>query len=336
LINTMQRLEKEVFSRTKVSFRKLQKYGFKEEDGIFVYRRSFNDDDFEAVISIDQNGEVEGKVIDKDLNEEYVNIHNRALNSSYVEQIKEAYLVILEDIKKNCFEEAEFIYPQSQRINDYINKTCKLKAQHPLKKHHYALYAYGNIRKPLALIRNGKDDEYEAIEIRSDEEVIRQLKDQKGFEQASQLDKNSYIGIRLDDSLDDEIIYSLLDRANELSEKSSSWLVPANPKYYDVFAAFKRNDVIDWKQSAAIKEGDYVYLYVGAPYSSIMYKCIVVKTDIPYEFKDSNLSISRLMKIEKIRQYQKGELSFAYLNSLGINAIRSQRRISKEVSDKLK
>ena len=32
----MQRLEKEVFSRTKVSFRKLQKYGFKEEDGIGV------------------------------------------------------------------------------------------------------------------------------------------------------------------------------------------------------------------------------------------------------------------------------------------------------------
>ncbi len=100
----MQRLEKEVFSRTKVSFRKLQKYGFKEEDGIFVYQRSFNDDDFEAVISIDQNGEVEGKVIDKDLNEEYVNIHNRALNSGYVEQIKEAYLGILEDVMKNGFE----------------------------------------------------------------------------------------------------------------------------------------------------------------------------------------------------------------------------------------
>ena len=27
------------------------------------------------------------------------------------------------------------------------------------------------------------------------------------------------------------------------------WLVPCNTKYYDVFGAFEKNEILDWKQS---------------------------------------------------------------------------------------
>ena len=34
------------------------------------------------------------------------------------------------------------------------------------------------------------------------------------------------------------------------------WIIPANPKYYDIVGAFKVADEIDWKQGAGIKKGD--------------------------------------------------------------------------------
>ena len=38
------------------------------------------------------------------------------------------------------------------------------------------------------------------------------------------------------------------------------WLVPANPKYYDIQGAFEQSKEIDWKQGKGIKKGDIVYI----------------------------------------------------------------------------
>ena len=69
------------------------------------------------------------------------------------------------------------------------------------------------------------------------------------------------------------------------------WLVPANPKHYDVIHAFDDKDEIDWKQGRGIIVGDTVYLYAAAPVSAILFKCRVTKTDIPFDwfyfFEDS-------------------------------------------------
>lgn len=38
------------------------------------------------------------------------------------------------------------------------------------------------------------------------------------------------------------------------------WIVPANPKYYDVCKAFEQSDEIIWKQSNNILAGDTIYI----------------------------------------------------------------------------
>ena len=62
------------------------------------------------------------------------------------------------------------------------------------------------------------------------------------------------------------------------------WLIPSNPKYYDIIHAFDDTDEIDWKQGAGIKTGDTVFMYVGSPVSAVLYKCKVTETDIPYSY----------------------------------------------------
>ena len=67
-----------------------------------------------------------------------------------------------------------------------------------------------------------------------------------------------------------------------------------------------------------------------------MYKCRVVEVNIPYEYKDKNVSMSHVMKIKLIERLDNKNYTFEYLNKLGIKAIRGPRKISKEISKKLK
>ena len=107
-----------------------------------------------------------------------------------------------------------------------------------------------------------------------------------------------------------------------------AWLIPANPKYYDVESAFAKDDVIDWKQGAGINTGDTVYMYVGSPVSAILYKCKVLKTDIPYSYEDENLKIRSLMTIKLQKRFDRKAFTFKVLNDeYGIFAVRGPRSV---------
>lgn len=129
----------------------------------------------------------------------------------------------------------------------------------------------------------------------------------------------------------DDVIYKWIDNSYDLINEEEYWIVPANPKYYDVINCFNDTDEIIWKQSSDIHVDDIVYLYVTEPYSKIMYKCKVIEVNIPFEYKDKNVSMNRVMKIKLLERLEKKDYSFKYLNELGIKTIRGPRKISKEI-----
>ena len=115
------------------------------------------------------------------------------------------------------------------------------------------------------------------------------------------------------------------------------WIIPANPKYYDIETAFETSDEIDWKQGAGIKAGDTVFVYVAAPVSAILYKCVVTKTDIPYPYDDGKVRMKALMKIKLQRRYPRDRFTFSVLGSeYGIFAVRGPRGIPDNLSEDLK
>ena len=70
-------------------------------------------------------------------------------------------------------------------------------------------------------------------------------------------------------------------------------------------------DTITWKQSNNIHVGDLVYLYVGSPYSAILYQCEAIEVNIPYEYQDKNLSMNRVMKIKLLKKYKEDQYTFS-------------------------
>lgn len=115
------------------------------------------------------------------------------------------------------------------------------------------------------------------------------------------------------------------------------WIIPANPKYYDIVHAFDDEEIINWKQGAGIIKGDTVFMYAGAPVSAVLYKCKVIETDIPYDYSDRNLTIKALMKIQLQKRYKPDKFTFEVLkDEYGIAAIRGPRGITNSLSAALR
>ena len=75
------------------------------------------------------------------------------------------------------------------------------------------------------------------------------------------------------------------------------WIIPANPKFYDVFSAFYEVNTY-WPINVNVSIADTVYLYLAAPYKQIGFVCVVLEVDIDQE------SI-----FEKIRPFFKKEIN---------------------------
>ncbi|MEP2472289.1 hypothetical protein, partial [Roseobacter sp.] len=55
------------------------------------------------------------------------------------------------------------------------------------------------------------------------------------------------------------------------------WLIPANTKFYDVFAAFSCEETY-WPMNAKIMAQDIIYIYLAAPYKQVGFRCEVLET----------------------------------------------------------
>ena len=116
------------------------------------------------------------------------------------------------------------------------------------------------------------------------------------------------------------------------------WIIPCNPKYYDVIGAFKKMKRIDWKQSAkAIEVGDEVYIYVGVPVKAIKYRCKVNKVNLKHiEIDDSEFVINgepyelygNHMELELIEEFNDVRYSLEKLRENGLKGnIQGPRRV---------
>lgn len=117
---------------------------------------------------------------------------------------------------------------------------------------------------------------------------------------------------------------------------SREWLIPVNPRYYDIEKAFAESNTILWKQSSRISVEDIIYLYVAAPISAIIYKCRAVEVDIPYKYDDENVHMKQVMKIELLHKFNKQQFNFAKLKEYGVCAVRDPRGIPVHLSNAIK
>ncbi len=98
-------LEDQVFHRLKPNFKKLEAYGFVKEKNSYLYSQKIMNNSFKAQISITNKGKILGEVIDLSFGGQYLNFRSYSgSKGGFANEVKNAYLQILQDIAENCFE----------------------------------------------------------------------------------------------------------------------------------------------------------------------------------------------------------------------------------------
>ncbi|MBP2057941.1 putative DNA-binding protein (MmcQ/YjbR family) [Lactobacillus colini] len=338
--------EKNIFSKKPINKDKLLKYGFIKKDGCYFYQADIMSGQFRVEVIVD-NDKVSSKVYDSETNEEYVLVHTDKQYGKFVGRVKEEFYQILQNIADNCCEIQPFLTPQANRITKAIAKKFAEKPDFPFKKFpDYGSFRnkannkwYGLImnidKSKLTKLKKDKDKKIEILDLKVNPSNYNKLQEQVVFYPGYHMHKGNWITIILDESVSDNQIMTLLENSRTLTLNkqvlNSYWLIPANPKYYDIGAHFKVGQTTIWKQSTNIKPGDTIFLYVTSPVKAIRYQCQVEKVNIPYSHRDKNVNIEKIMEIKVLKEYDKNFCSFDRLKNFGIKAIRGPRRVSREL-----
>jgi len=241
------------------------------------------------------------------------------------------------------------------KVFEYVTDKYGSEIEYPwFKFPEYAVFRHKDNKKWYGLIMNIpycklgiKSDGYvDVLNVKSNDRfLIDIMLNEDGIYPGYHLSKGNWMSVLLDGTVSIEKIYSLIDESFDstapkakriIYREPKDWIVPANPKYYDVEHAFDKDDVIDWKQGAGIIVGDTVYMYVASPVSAILYKCEVLETDIPCNFKSDKLTVNALMKIRLIKGYARDEFTLNVLkDEYGIYSIRGPRGVPHSLRCKL-
>lgn len=337
-------IEEEIFKKSKPIEKKLVKYGFVKEDIGYIYSRNIMNGDFRVDVRVVEN-KVEAKVIDNAFGDEYTNYRVEESVGAFVGQVREELDILLKDIKKHCFISQNFTYEQTNEICSLILEKYGDEIEFPWEDE--ANGDSGIFRNPdsqkwygiIMPIDKSKIDKkasglVEVMNVKLKPEEIDELVKKDGFYRAYHMNKKYWITFVLDGTIDTEKLMKLIDESHSYTQtrkKTEEWIIPANPKYYDICSHFDSSDINTWKQAAGVRLGDIVYMYVGAPNSSLMYKCEVIETDIPYESRNKYVKLNALMKLEVLNRFGKNSIPFSRMKELGVTAVRGPRYMTEDL-----
>lgn len=242
-----------------------------------------------------------------------------------------------------------------EEIFEYVNQKYGVVEDYPLPTAPtFPVMRHSDNRKWFAIIMdvprgrlglNG-GERVDIINVKlSDPLLVDLLIQQEGFFRGYHISRGNWVSILLDGTVPLDDICRLIDESYAVTASKQKkqklrspkeWIVPANPKYYDIEHAFDNTEEIEWKQGRGIKNGDTVYLYIGAPVSAILYQCAVIETDIPFEYSDGHVTMTALMKLRLKKRYDRSEFAFESLKEeYGIFAVRGPRGVPHSLSKAL-
>lgn len=119
-----------------------------------------------------------------------------------------------------------------------------------------------------------------------------------------------------------------------------NWVITCNTKMFDIQKAFESISVIDWKQSANIQVGDFIFIYVGVPVKVMCYKCEVLRTDMNQQEIDDSAFVKNYKNYKKHKKYMRLKLQEKYDDALlpyeeliinGLKTLQGPSRVSEEL-----
>ena len=339
---------------------KLIKFGFKKNKKEYTYKKEIKDGEFSIVIEVDGKKAI-SKVLDSFDNTEYALVDVEESSGQFVGSIKEEYEKVLESFVEKCTYLDTFKSPSAKKIISYVKEKYDGELEFLWDDYDGAVFRnkdnkkwYGVIMKvreksfvtstlkrmkidgmisdhPLLSKKEFSDDDYiEVLDLHIDKEKSKEIIDYNTIFPGYHMNKESWITVILDKNTKLKETYKLLDDSYQMTVKSGAFIVPSNINIFDVVSYIEKNKTFVWyKQPKEVKIGDLVYIYVGAPYSQILYKCEVIRANL-------KVYSNRDMELKLIKKYKNNEYTYSFLKEHGCSFIRTPRSIPERVAKLLK
>ncbi len=222
----MDEFVRKIFKNKKINSKKLVQFGFKFDGIVYEYSQKILENQFELFIFIKNEDNIETKLIDCESKELYTLHLFSDAEGTFVGRVREAYENILVDVAKKCCDDTYFIFPQSNRIAEWIKCEYGVLPEFLWEKSPgCGVFRNQTSKKWFGIVMDidkskldkGQKGLLEVLNIKLDKAEIQQLLLLKGFYPAYHMNKKSWITILLDETLSDEKILGLISKSYELS-----------------------------------------------------------------------------------------------------------------------
>ncbi len=220
----MRNLNKELMTR-KIAYDSLLPYGFNMNDGNYTYEKNILDDTFKVIINI--NGDnITSKLIDLSLDDEYLMVDIEDAVGEYIGKIKTIYNDIINNVIENCTIIDIFKGMQTKEIIDYIKEKYHDEMEYLWTKFPDNAICRNKINQKwygiiMTVAENklglsGKN-KIEIIDLRYQKDKINNIIDNKKIFAGYHMNKQSWITIKLDNSVSTDELCKLIDNSFTLS-----------------------------------------------------------------------------------------------------------------------
>lgn len=238
---------------------------------------------------------------------------------------KKWYALLMYTEERNLKTESEKAAAKKKAEEEKKQRAEERKKREELKKEGKKVPPMKRKRKPEP--KESRKINILNLKIRQEDKAV--LLKETGIYPSYHMSQKRWISVRLDDTLSDDRLMELIDHSFALTGKGGNrhqrpdgrrvWIVPANPKCYDIVSVFNSTDDTIWKQGKGIETGDIVYMYVAVPFSAILYKCIVTQA---YSATEGGMS---LMDIHIDERYGKDLCTLENMKKFHVTTVRGPR-----------
>lgn len=223
----MDKFAKNVLKNKSIDKNKLLNYGFKKIENTFEFKKLIIDEQFLLTIKIKEN-DISSEILELSTNEPYTLYLVEGAVGSFVGRVREEYVGTLNDIAKSCFYRDIFKEENSKKIIEYIKEKYDGDLEYLWEKSpENAIWRRKDNKKwygALLTVNSEKlglkyNKKLEVLDIRCKEENIEKLVDNIIFFKGYHMNKKSWITVNLNEKLNLEEIYRMIDESYNLALK---------------------------------------------------------------------------------------------------------------------
>ena len=243
-----------------IKYNKLSNFGFSKAESGYLYKEPILDEEFEVQIFISKDKKY-SKVIDVENNSEYALVDIEDAVGEFIGTVRSEYDKIINRFLTECTQKEVFKSKQAKELIKYIKEKYGDELEFLWEKYDdNAIWRNKNNNKWYATLftitgdKLGLDKEknIEVSNVMFQKDKVNEIINSKTIFPAYHMNKKSWISIKLDDEVDMETVYELIDNSYNLSggNKDKKEVSDITKKVLDYLLTIPKGRVVTYGQIA--------------------------------------------------------------------------------------